>query len=370
MILRLLLSMTVFPLLLLSPAVEAATLFGLIDTGELYASDDNGVSWQIRSALPVSDAVDLSAGQSSSELYLGSQSGIVYFSSDAGLNWTAVGAVTASDVADFSLRSDGDLLLLTETGILWESSDGGASFTSVAALTASNFVSLTVESSSGNLYALTRTGEIMESVDDGSNWITKGAIAVSDAVEIQSHNGNLYVITGTGMTSESSDAGASWTTVGTLSQVHVAGLTSLGTDLAAAVQEGEVATSPDGTSWTWQGAINQLNVVALSTDIPVVIGVGGGPSVVGISLRAPWPNPSVGTGSTTFRFTLPRAATARLSLYDVGGRKISQTEPQNYPTGGTYSLSWNPGSLAAGVYLVRLETDNSGNSSTRWTVLQ
>ena len=40
----------------------ATTLFGLIDTGELDASGDTGDTWQVRSALPVSDAVGLAAG--------------------------------------------------------------------------------------------------------------------------------------------------------------------------------------------------------------------------------------------------------------------------------------------------------------------
>ena len=41
---------------LCAPSAFAATLYGLIDTGELYSSADNGVSWSPLSTLPVSMA--------------------------------------------------------------------------------------------------------------------------------------------------------------------------------------------------------------------------------------------------------------------------------------------------------------------------
>src|SRR5262245_65748057 len=80
-------------------AAGADTLFGLIDTGELYASVDGGAHWSFRSALPARDAVALAAGTTSAELFLATESGFVHCSVDAGMTWTAVGSVPASDVA-------------------------------------------------------------------------------------------------------------------------------------------------------------------------------------------------------------------------------------------------------------------------------
>jgi photosystem II stability/assembly factor-like uncharacterized protein len=364
------LALLVLGLALAAPPAQATTLFGLIDTGELFASSDTGASWQVRSALPVRDAVGLCAGQTSSELFLVSRTGTVYHSTDAGTSWDAVGAVTASDVIGFTLLANGTVLLLTETGSLFESIDDGASFTALAALTASNFVSLTPGPWEGSLYALTATGEVTESLDDGGNWVTKGAMAVSDAVEIQGHAGLLYVITGTGLTYCSSDAAASWTPIGTLSQVHVTGMTSDGVQLIATVAEGEVATSYDGTSWIWRGAINQLNVMALATDIPGVIGVGGGPVAYGLSLSTPWPNPKATEGVATFRFTLPGPERAWLSLYDARGARLARSPAQDFPAVGWHSISWDPGALRPGVYMVRLETGSGRSTSTRWVTLR
>jgi len=107
--------------LLSASPVSAATLYGLVDTGELYASTNNGTTWTIKSTLAVSDAVGLAAGSSTSELYIFSRSGSFYRSSNGGGSWSAVGALTASDVASFTLNYDGAILALTKSGTLYRS---------------------------------------------------------------------------------------------------------------------------------------------------------------------------------------------------------------------------------------------------------
>ena len=42
---------------------SASTMFALVDTGELFASDDDGITWTVEAALPVSDAVALQVHQ-------------------------------------------------------------------------------------------------------------------------------------------------------------------------------------------------------------------------------------------------------------------------------------------------------------------
>ena len=68
------------------PIASGSTLFGLVNTGELYSSDTEGASWSVLSALPVSDAVGLAAGDASTELFLVSETGTFYRSDDAGSN--------------------------------------------------------------------------------------------------------------------------------------------------------------------------------------------------------------------------------------------------------------------------------------------
>jgi hypothetical protein len=70
------------------------------------------------------------------------------------------------------------------------------------------------------------------------------------------------------------------------------------------------------------------------------------------ALLAPRPNPAA--GRSTIRFTLPRAADADLSVYDVMGRKVA-TLASGLQGAGEHEVEWNAGN-GAGLYFVRLRT--------------
>ena len=67
-----------------------------------------------------------------------------------------------------------------------------------------------------------------------------------------------------------------------------------------------------------------------------------------------YPNP-VQPGSRV-RFDLPRAARARLSLYDVQGRRLAVLR-EGEMSAGAQEIPLEPGSLSAGVYFLRLEAE-------------
>ena len=94
---------------------HAATLFGLVNTGEIYASANGGATWTGRAVLPVRDAIALVAGVTSNDLLLATESGSVYRSTDAGTSWIAVGAVPANDVTAL-VASNGRSLLVARSG--------------------------------------------------------------------------------------------------------------------------------------------------------------------------------------------------------------------------------------------------------------
>ena len=88
-----------------------------------------------------------------------------------------------------------------------------------------------------------------------------------------------------------------------------------------------------------------------------------------LQLDAPTPNP--GRDAIRFRFALPSAGPARLTVHDVQGRLVSSLASGVQPA-GWHALTWNGRQgrgprLAAGVYVVRLET--SGDTRVRKLVL-
>jgi len=357
-------------LLLLPALAPAATLFGLIDTGEIFRSTNSGISWTPLSTLPVRDAVALSAGLSQTNLFLVSRSGVVYRSTDAGVNWTAVGTIPASGIVDLVIRPDGALLVLSASGSVYRSTDLGVTFSAVATLTASDFVSLTFTTGAPGVryYALTRTGSVYESADAGSSWTPKGAITASEAIQICGIVSKLYVLTNAGDVYRSTDSGSTWSAIGTLSQVGMRGLVRNGSSLAAATREGHVATSADGVSWTWKGSMNQLTLSALASNEVAQTGVGPEPEppAARFLTSGVFPNPSQGPAS--FRIHLEAGANLRLELFDVTGR-LAATRGPEYLDAGDHIVTWAPGAAAAGMYFLRLESGPL-TATTPWVIVQ
>lgn len=348
-------------------SARSATVFALLDTGELFASTDQGTSWTVRAALPVRDAVALVAGATTSRLYLASRSGSIHRSEDAGLGWTAVGTVAAPDVVDLLVRADRSVLVLTATGGVHRSTDEGAGFTPLASLAGADFTSLTQTLPDQALHALTRSGDLFTSTDGGSSWSPSGAITVSDAVALRGVGSALHAITGAGDSYRSVDAGATWSAIGTLSQVGARALARDGAALLVALGTGEVARSPDGASWTWQGTIDQLTVTALGVDTPATAGVGpaAGPGTVAMS--APRPNPARGEAGFTVAFRLPAADGIALHLHDLAGRRVASRAWERFPA-GDHALLWAPRPRATGLYLLRLVTASGREAQAKVVV--
>jgi photosystem II stability/assembly factor-like uncharacterized protein len=347
--------------------VEAANLFGLIDTGELYRSTDGGITWSSHATLPVRDAVGLAASVNASDLTIVTRSGSVYASLDGGVNWSAVGTLTASDVVSFTILPEGSVLALTESGAVYKSTDGGFSFTGLATITASNCVSI-VRGPLGRLYTLTRTGEIYESEDSGSNWNTIGTVAVSNAVSIVSKVADLFLLTNTGEIYRSTTYGASWLPVGSITASNMSAMTPSGGTILASARSGEIYRSSVGTSWQAVGAVNQLNVVSLASDEPLATGVPEERTPPHLVVRAPYPNPSR-AGVGTFPLSLDRPARVRLELYDVHGRRLAASaEPVLNP--GFHALNWTPRGLRTGRYYVRYVVGGDVRAARTWSIVR
>ena len=91
--------------------------------------------------------------------------------------------------------------------------------------------------------------------------------------------------------------------------------------------------------------------------------VASGPS---LSLSPPAPNPVSSTARVAY--ALPAAGPARLSLFDVSGRRVAVLA-DGPAAAGRHEASLNAGALAAGLYVLRLETPG-GAVSQRATVVR
>jgi photosystem II stability/assembly factor-like uncharacterized protein len=343
-------------------ASRAATIFGLVDTGEIFVSTDQGESWTIRSTLPVRDAIALHAEATPVDLVLATRSGSVYRSSDAGFTWIPTGAIAVPDLVGLLVQADLSILVLTASGQVHRSTDHGTSFVQVSAISAPDCVSLTQMQPGQGLYVMTRTGEVFESSDDGNEWNAKGVISVPDAVSLAGTDLALHALTATGDAYESTDAGTTWIQIGTLSHVGTSSLVRGGSVWIASLRTGEVASSPDGVSWTWQGTIDQLVVTALAVDTPVASHVDPEPQA--ISTRSLWPNPASSAQGFTVAFRLPREASVALHLYDLAGRLVESRAPQRFAA-GDHTFRWSPHATRVGLFVLRMESPNIASAQTK-----
>ena len=93
----------------------------------------------------------------------------------------------------------------------------------------------------------------------------------------------------------------------------------------------------------------------------------GGPDASNrVALLPARPNPT--SGRTTLAFTVPEAAAIRVELYNVLGQRV-QTVFDGMSTGGEQTVAFDASRLAAGVYVVRVES--AGEQATqRLTVVR
>lgn len=99
-----------------------------------------------------------------------------------------------------------------------------------------------------------------------------------------------------------------------------------------------------GESWTIQSAAFR----SLSADPEVT-------TVYDLKLHANFPDPVV--HRTTITYSIPERMPVRLSIYDMLGRRVSILRHANHDA-GIYTLTFEPDGLAAGAYLIFMETPN------------
>jgi hypothetical protein len=77
-----------------------------------------------------------------------------------------------------------------------------------------------------------------------------------------------------------------------------------------------------------------------------------------------YPNPFNST--TTITYYLPKASPISVRIYDLSGRRVA-TLVNGYVKAGQHTALWDAGAAAAGVYVVRMEAGQFGQS--RWVTL-
>lgn len=339
------------------PSSSSAALYAVTESGTLFESLSDGVSWTVKGNVPETQVVALSPGLTSGTLFALGRTGSLYASASAGATWGTLGSVGASDCVALALARGGDLVALTRSGDLHRSTDGGATWASESNLGASDCAAIAVGGSGGaddTLFAGTASGDIARTAT-GSLWATVGNTAFTPIVNLIWITGKLYALTDAGEFLLSSDAGATWTAIGAISQVGMRDVAFVGSGFKAISREGEVYESATGASWSssWIGTTNQVTTVAVAPSIPEFQTGIGGPPTTPFVFEA---RPSIFTERVTFAITgAPAGVAPEIAIFDAAGRRLARMEPD--AVGAT--VAWD-GALpdgapaASGVYFARV----------------
>lgn len=355
---------------------KKGTLVAALQSGGVYASSDNGKSWQM---LPVpsifSFAYVLSAEGFDSTLYLGTTAGL-WASSDEGQTWTSLYSGAAVNAC---WKTPAVLLVGTEAkGLLRSANDGKTWETllpasSVEAIVATTdnvlFASVTYPADIASPDITSDSSGIYRSTDEGATW-QKTTLQGKLLPTLTSSQSNVLLagtqeMGGTGRVYRSTDGGEAWSTTPLQDIVTAFVPLPSGSVLASAANSGMYVSENNGQ--TWKSATSGLLDVRIMGAVLHPSGYIFAHDVFSRIYRSSQVLTSVHTtsapsvrivpsaGELTVVFTLHNQQHIRLVVCDVLGRRLPFAFDEVVPQ-GEHTRSFSSESLVAGVYFYRIET--------------
>lgn len=294
----------------------------------IYYSDDNGTTW---------NASDLSAGQVTEILYVNPNLMYAYSSfqkffqsNDRGVTWNEVNHFPFKNTRSMFKSSSGRLYISgyysDDDGQTWNQTgydrDGSGIFTY-----AENKDELWV--GAGKLWLSNDNGESWEEKDP---YLTASLIVNGDNV-FQGKNGFAYSVDG-----------------GEIFTDYNEGITNIDRVLSM-IFDGEFILIGMNGPGIYKMKASELGIATSVEEENAIAN--------DYCLYQNYPNPF--NPATVIRFSIPQSGSVSLKIYDILGREVAELINAEL-NAGSYSVEFNAGesegSLASGIYLYRLETNN------------
>jgi photosystem II stability/assembly factor-like uncharacterized protein len=291
-------------------SADGTKLVAVVDGGQIYTSNDSGVTWTPRAENRSWQSVASSAD--GSKLVAVENGDLIYTSIDSGQSWTpCMGSAPCDGPQPWTAvasSADGSKLVAVAKGRpIYTSTDGGTSWTAHDDM----FLIrpwLSVASSADGSKLVAGGDAIFISTDGGTNWDTCGALTCQmpsnwHAVALSADGSMMMAGESPGNMYISSDDGESWTrptTIGSGGSWSLAS-SSDGRKLAVASRLGRFYTSGDsGAHWTERASGQDWGSVASSADGSQLVTVmrSGGRIYISTPTTIPGPSGSIsGTSS-------------------------------------------------------------------------
>jgi ligand-binding sensor domain-containing protein len=325
---------------------HGARLLAGAEFGRIYMSDDDGLSWIVINQDPSderSTAPIRSIATVGDRIFAGSGGDGMLRSDDDGATWKRSGLdgyaiwTVTSDENDVVYAGTSRGMFRSQDGLLWQ--DASASLANVPIVTS------LFDGDEGLLVGTDRG--VYRSADGAGTWTSLGLNAHVVLSIIRGGDGALFAGTLEGGVFRKSASALDWNSVG-FQNMSVRSLLYV----QGSAQD-EIFAATDGRG-VYRTPVPKTGQSVTLTQ----------PST--LTLNENFPNPFA--TSTTISFSLPRATTLRLDLYNVQGQLVDRL-PARYLPSGHHQIEWHAGDLSSGVYYYILESD-AGRASRRLILLR
>ncbi len=305
--------------------------FSYYDPGVIFRSSDNGNSWvRADTGIAWSTHLNAMAVDAYGNIYAGAYDG-VYKSINNGSSWFNIGGVGGAKGLEFN--SQGDLFLASYGGGFWKLPSGDTTWIDLTSNIGSTYNYCMLIASNDYIYT-----NYFRSTDNGQTWTP---FSVGDFVSSIAENsaGHLFCGTfnyGSGIF-RSTNFGDTWEQINS-------GLTIM--DIRS--------VTVDSDDYLYAGSWGES---VFKTTTSTVTGIADRNSQTQeLSLLQNYPNPFKST--TIITWQQPKAAHVIVKVYDFTGREV-KTLVDGKLENGEHLVTFNPGNLQTGVYICRLQAENT-----------
>jgi len=312
----------------------ANTGFVVGDSGKIYKTTDNGLSWNTQSSSTTVNLYSVSFPSMNTGYSVGG-SGIVLRTSNGGTSWNNQ-FTFGNDLYEIKMKdiNTGFIVGSVNSEVVLSTANGGANWLPLVNVSGSSLKSITIIGIS-TIIAVGVNGRIRRTSNYGINW-TFPASGTSQQLNSIVFLGQItgYIAGNFGTILKSTDEGMNWTAQSSGTGFNLRGISLINKD----------------TGW----AVGQ-NGIVMRTGIPVGINKSSVSQPTKFTLYQNYPNPF--NSSTKLKFDLNENGLVKINIYDVLGRIVQELVNETLMP-GSYEVLFDANKFSSGIYYCELDSHN------------